>query len=78
MATRILAAWYLLGQDSDYPAVNFNAWNGGGSHVNVQADHATYVHILSLIQPELKTNDTIMKFDSPNRSCVCCAAEKYE
>ena len=41
MAVRILAAYYLLGQDSGYPAVNFNAWNGGGSHVNVQGDHAT-------------------------------------
>jgi hypothetical protein len=27
MATRILAAWHLLGQDKDYPAVNFNAFN---------------------------------------------------
>lgn len=42
LATRILAAWYLLGQDSGYPDVNFNAWTGGGSHVNVQGDHATY------------------------------------
>lgn len=41
MAVRILAAYYLLDQDSGYPAVNFNAWNGGGSHVNVQGDHAT-------------------------------------
>ncbi|KAF8912865.1 beta-glucosidase [Gymnopilus junonius] len=42
MATRILAAWYLTGQDSGFPAVNFDAWNlnaGVNTHVNVQADH---------------------------------------
>ncbi|KAF5311920.1 hypothetical protein D9619_003054 [Psilocybe cf. subviscida] len=46
MATRILAAWYLLGQDSGYPAVNFDAWSQGNSinkHVNVQADHKNVI-----------------------------------
>ena len=44
MATRILAGWYLLGQDSGYPDTNFNSWISFlGSHVNVQADHASYV-----------------------------------
>ena len=44
MATRILAGWYLLGQDSGYPDTNFNSWISLlGSHVNVQADHASYV-----------------------------------
>lgn len=41
LATRILAAWYLLGQDSpDYPAVNFNAWiRFLGRDVDVQDGH---------------------------------------
>ena len=41
LATRILAAWYLLGQDSpDYPAVNFNAWiRFLGQDVDVQDGH---------------------------------------
>ncbi|KAG8810290.1 hypothetical protein FRC17_002991 [Serendipita sp. 399] len=40
LATRILASYYYLGQDSGYPSVNFNSWqSGGGSHVNVQGDH---------------------------------------
>ncbi|KAJ7607968.1 beta-glucosidase [Roridomyces roridus] len=46
MATRILAAWYLIGQDTNFPAVNFDAWNTGDSsnkHVNVQATHATLI-----------------------------------
>lgn len=44
VATRILAAWYLLGQDSGFPATNFNAWNSNaGQHVNVQGNHKEYV-----------------------------------
>ncbi|KZS95892.1 glycoside hydrolase family 3 protein [Sistotremastrum niveocremeum HHB9708] len=46
MATRILAAWYLLGQDSGYPAVNFDAWNlnaAVNTHVNVQSNHGTLI-----------------------------------
>lgn len=41
MATRILASWYLLGQDSDYPATNFDSWDplGKGEHVDVRANH---------------------------------------
>ena len=58
MATRILAGWcvwlrwraiaywlfrYLLGQDQDYPAVNFDSKDSDSpynQHVNVQGDHA--------------------------------------
>ncbi|KAJ7720754.1 beta-glucosidase [Mycena maculata] len=47
MVTRILAAWYQLGQDADYPDVNFSqlteeTYLDGelvNEHVNVQADH---------------------------------------
>ncbi|KAH8831573.1 beta-glucosidase [Flagelloscypha sp. PMI_526] len=40
LATRILAAWYLVGQDSGFPATNFNSWDSSkGSHVNVQGTH---------------------------------------
>ncbi|KAK7462212.1 hypothetical protein VKT23_007817 [Stygiomarasmius scandens] len=44
MATRILAAWFLLHQDSpSFPSVNFNAFNIGddatNERINVQADH---------------------------------------
>lgn len=55
MATRILAAWYLLGQDSDFPAVNFDAWDLNApvnTHVNVQGDHARYVPS-SVLFPEV-------------------------
>ena len=44
MATRILAGWYLLGQDSGFPDTNFNSWISFlGSHVNVSSNHASYV-----------------------------------
>ncbi|KAL7413346.1 glycoside hydrolase superfamily [Mrakia frigida] len=43
MATRILSSWYLLGQDVDFPATNFNGWDltdeATNQHVNVQDDH---------------------------------------
>ncbi|KAJ8084259.1 hypothetical protein PM082_003027 [Marasmius tenuissimus] len=49
LATRILAAWYLLKQDSGFPAVNFDSWNingPGNSHVNVQGNHKESVQTL--------------------------------
>ncbi|KAG2065205.1 glycoside hydrolase family 3 protein [Suillus decipiens] len=43
MATRIVAAWYFLHQDEDYPVTNFNLFDQNdevnNKHVNVQADH---------------------------------------
>ncbi|KAL4875238.1 glycoside hydrolase superfamily [Aspergillus karnatakaensis] len=35
MVLRILAAWYLLGQDKDFPPVAFSSWDGGAASVNV-------------------------------------------
>ncbi|KAI0364024.1 glycoside hydrolase [Pilatotrama ljubarskyi] len=43
MAERIVAAWYLLGQDQNYPEVSFNAFAmndpATNAHVDVQDDH---------------------------------------
>ncbi|PVH77153.1 glycoside hydrolase family 3 protein [Cadophora sp. DSE1049] len=40
MVTRILAAWYLVGQDTNYPKVTgWTSWNGGKGGPNVQGDH---------------------------------------
>ncbi|KAI0669069.1 glycoside hydrolase superfamily [Trametes maxima] len=43
MAERIVAAWYLLDQDQNYPEVSFNAFFPNdpqtNKHVDVQADH---------------------------------------
>lgn len=42
MALRILAAWYLLGQDTNYPVVTgWSSWNGGVGGPNVSSTHNT-------------------------------------
>ncbi|TAQ89066.1 hypothetical protein B7494_g2649 [Chlorociboria aeruginascens] len=42
MATRILASWYFVGQDSGYPTVSgWTSWNGGVGGPNVQGTHKT-------------------------------------
>lgn len=47
MVTRILAAWYLVGQDNGYPEVAFSSWNGGKANVNVTGYHATVVRTVA-------------------------------
>ncbi|KAI0803083.1 cellulose-binding beta-glucosidase [Irpex lacteus] len=57
LATRILAAWYLLGQDSNYPAVNFNSWNPSqGQHIDVSADHASLIRTIDAASTVLLKN----------------------
>ncbi|CAL1696581.1 unnamed protein product [Somion occarium] len=57
LATRILAAWYLVGQDSGFPAINFNAWNSGsGSHVDVQGNHASLIRTIGAASTVLLKN----------------------
>ncbi|EKM48283.1 glycoside hydrolase family 3 protein, partial [Phanerochaete carnosa HHB-10118-sp] len=57
LATRVLAAWYLLGQDQNYPAVNFNSWNSGeGQHVNVSGDHASLIRTIGAASQILLKN----------------------
>ena len=51
MATRILASWYFLGQDSpDYPKTNFNRFYpldpATNAHVDVQGNHSLLVREL--------------------------------
>lgn len=47
MATRILAAWYFVGQDKGYPGVTWSSWNGGGGGPNVQGTHATIARAIA-------------------------------
>jgi beta-glucosidase len=60
MATRIMAAYFLVGQDEDYPETNFNSWTYEeygyqsfyskrnykrvNQNVDVRADHANIIH----------------------------------
>ncbi|KDR85197.1 hypothetical protein GALMADRAFT_218281 [Galerina marginata CBS 339.88] len=59
MATRILAGWYLVSQDSGFPAVNFNAWNLNAAintHINVQADHKNVIRDIGAASTVLLKN----------------------
>ena len=57
MATRILAAYYVQGQDQGYPAVNFNTWNSSkGQHVNVQDDHGSLIRTIGAASTVLLKN----------------------
>ena len=47
MVTRILASWYLLGQDGSYPSVTFSSWNGGGGAPNVTGTHNTIARAIA-------------------------------
>ena len=57
MVTRILAAWYLLGQDDGYPEVAFSSWDGGQTAANVTANHATVVRNVARDSIVLLKND---------------------
>jgi len=67
MATRILAAWYLLGQDSGYPATNFNAWNSGsGQHIDVQGNHSVLIRQITAASTVLlKNTNSVLPLSKP-------------
>ncbi|CAL1705089.1 unnamed protein product [Somion occarium] len=60
MATRILAAWYFLGQDKNYPKVSFNAFDAidevTNDHVDVQEDHFKVVRQIGAASSVLLKN----------------------
>ncbi|KAG2356919.1 glycoside hydrolase family 3 protein [Suillus spraguei] len=61
MATRIIAAWYFLHQDEDYPPTTINAFNAKdeetNKHVNVQADHYKLVRKIGAAGTVLLKNE---------------------
>ncbi|KAI4528690.1 glycoside hydrolase family 3 protein [Schizophyllum commune Loenen D] len=60
-AKRILAAWYLLGQDEGFPETNFNTWDledpATNQHVNVQADHGSLIREIADASTVLLRNE---------------------
>lgn len=63
MVTRILAAWYLLGQDQGYPSVDFSP--------DVQANHAQNVRAVARDGAVLlKNDDNILPLQSPGTVAV--------
>nr|ATQ35964.1 beta-glucosidase [Talaromyces piceae] len=71
MVTRILAAWYLVGQDQGYPSVQFNSWNGGQTSANVTGDHATVVRNVARDSIVLLKNDNnTLPLSKPNSLAI--------
>lgn len=70
MATRILAAWYLTGQDQNYPETNFDAWYPNepmALHINAQTNDTDELgsiplSLLSHILPMVRYNLIIHVF----------------
>ncbi|KAL1737697.1 glycoside hydrolase superfamily, partial [Schizophyllum fasciatum] len=61
MAKRILAAWYLVGQDAGFPAVNFNTQDledpATNEHVDVQGEHPALIREIADASTVLLKND---------------------
>jgi beta-glucosidase len=57
MARRVLASWYYLGQDQNYPEAKFNSWKGGTGGPNVQADHKSVARAVARDGIVLLKND---------------------
>ncbi|KAF7364152.1 Glycoside hydrolase family 3 protein [Mycena sanguinolenta] len=58
MITRILAPWYRLGQNSGYPAVNFDAQHSDGSgSLNLNVSHVAIIGLDAII-PNLNCGDS--------------------
>ncbi|KAG8806565.1 hypothetical protein FRC19_007199, partial [Serendipita sp. 401] len=60
MATRIIAAWFVMGQDQEYPPVNFNAFSPTdpvNQHVNVQGDHGQLIRRIGAASTVLLKNE---------------------
>lgn len=83
MATRVLASWYLLGQDQSYPTTNFNSWTGASQHVNVQGSHGTLIRQIGAASTVLlkNANSALPASDSfdrlrQTRSAVCFSISK--
>ncbi|ODN77488.1 hypothetical protein L202_04662 [Cryptococcus amylolentus CBS 6039] len=69
MAQRILAAYFLLGQDEDYPEVNYDSFRLTGSnnsHVDVRGDHHKLIrHIGASSAILLKNENNALPLTNP-------------
>ncbi|CAO3667725.1 unnamed protein product [Rhizopus stolonifer] len=69
MATRIVATWYKLGQDKDFPEVSINNLDIASSpYVNVQADHYKLVREMGAASTVLLSNNGILPLKNTVKS----------
>lgn len=71
MVTRILASWYLVGQDKNYPPVAFSSWNGGQANVDVTDDHKEVARAVardSIVL--LKNDDNVLPLNKPKSLAI--------
>ena len=80
-ATRILASWYLLEQDSpSYPPTNFDAFNPDNDetneHIDVQYDHYKLVRTLGAASTVLLKNERgVLPLGKKDRSIVIVGSD---
>ncbi|KAF8958580.1 glycoside hydrolase family 3 protein [Flammula alnicola] len=75
MATRVLASWYLMRQDSpSFPSVNFDAFNPDSDqtnmHIDVQDNHYQLVRTLGAASAVLLKNEGALPLGKKDRSIV--------
>ncbi|KAK1148089.1 hypothetical protein N8T08_010727 [Aspergillus melleus] len=71
MVTRILAGWYLVGQDQGYPEVAFSSWDGGKANVDVTEDHGSIARTVardSIVL--LKNDDEVLPLNAPGSLAI--------
>ncbi|KAF2456505.1 putative glycosyl hydrolase [Lineolata rhizophorae] len=70
MVTRIIASWYLTGQDQSYPPVAFDSWNGnGGPDVSGNHDEVALAVARDGIVL-LKNEDNILPLSNPGSIAI--------
>lgn len=71
MVTRILASWYLTGQDTNYPPVTFDSFGDGQANVNVTAGHSNVARAVARDSIVLLKNEgNILPLKSPKSLAI--------
>jgi beta-glucosidase-like glycosyl hydrolase len=82
MATRILAAWFYMGQDDlSYPAPNYNTYNlndpATNEHVDVQEDHYRIVREIGAASAVLLKNNGALPLKKPRTMVLVGASSSF-
>ncbi|KAL9550982.1 hypothetical protein MBANPS3_004484 [Mucor bainieri] len=76
MATRIVASWYKLGQDKDFPETAINtSYPEAAKYVNVQADHKKLVREMGAASSVLLKNSGILPLSDKVKSVALIGSD---